>query len=96
VVFDGIDDPSKKGTKNSRDREKINSNEKLLKRIFNPNENDKNGSKYIYSGKYCPSPIEFKLFIQYLNSKKNQKLEIKFSLFEADSYIAKLAKEENG
>ncbi|OUM62222.1 hypothetical protein PIROE2DRAFT_11535, partial [Piromyces sp. E2] len=96
-VFDGVDDPFKKDIKCSRDKDRINSVNKLTKNIFNPS-NNKRILNYKYYIKYCPSPIEFTVYIQYLliRSKKDIKLDIRFALSEADNVIAKLANEKQG
>jgi len=93
-----MDEPLKEKTKNLRDRHRISSVQKLNKRIFEPSMDDPHKSVYKFVQKYCPSSIEYMTYIQLLieYSKKFNNLEIKFSLFEADDVIAKIAKEENG
>lgn len=94
-VFDGVNIPLKTETEFIRRNEKINSVKDFYSRIVwalaKPNK--KNTPNMI-----TPSPLAIMTFVQFLLDvdKKYDNIKIKFSLLEADSYIAQLANEYNG
>jgi len=91
-------EPSKENIKSKKKNEGIPSVQNLVNKIFNPSMNNPN-KNYYYFERYCPSPIESMTYIQLLkeySEKFPNLVEIKFSLFEADDDIVKIAKKENG
>jgi len=84
--------------KNTNEKKNNNGSNNNLLEKEKKNTYNKKHPFFGYISKYCPSPIELSTYIQYIifRSKENKKLEVKFTVNEADSYIAKLAKEKNG
>ncbi|ORX77602.1 hypothetical protein BCR32DRAFT_302481 [Anaeromyces robustus] len=95
-VLDGVDTDMKMNKKRIQANERIKSVHgffnKVVSTSLSPNQNLKP------DGKNCPTPLVLMSFIQFLCDSKKlfDKVDVKFSLREADSYIAKLAIENNG
>ncbi|OUM68409.1 hypothetical protein PIROE2DRAFT_58076 [Piromyces sp. E2] len=93
-VFDGVDIPLKGETEFLRRNGKIESMKEFYNYIVNATElHEKNSPKTI-----SPSPLSIMTFFQFLFDSKRiySNIELKFSLLEADKYIAELANKYNG
>ncbi|ORX53777.1 hypothetical protein BCR36DRAFT_348675 [Piromyces finnis] len=94
-VFDGMDTDIKKNTNLGRADKRVKSIKKFYNKIVTSNKK-KNG--FLKPEKVCATPLLKIAYAQYLFDAKYylKKLDVRLSLFEADSDIAYLAKKYNG
>jgi len=93
-VFDGVNIPLKGETEFLRRNDRIESMKKFCDYIIHANKlQEKNTPKTL-----TPSPLSIMTFLQFLLDSKKifNKIELNFSLLEADKYIAELTNKYNG
>ncbi|ORX42553.1 hypothetical protein BCR36DRAFT_362308 [Piromyces finnis] len=93
-VFDGMDTDIKKNTNLGRADKRV----KSIKKFYNKIVSNKKKNGFLKPEKICATPLLKVAYAQLLFDAKDylKKLDVRFSLFEADSDIAYLAKKYNG